>query len=550
MERWLWIFGFAALFGGCGQQNDTQIAADRSSEWVSLFNGRDYSGWKIPISATCEVVDGEMVLRGKEGRFAPEERWIYTERSFGNFILKLQYYCNAGGNSGVALRYPGRENPAYSGYEVQIEHTKTMNPIGSIYNVSRPYATVDGEPVAQDEQWNTLEIRCVGDEITTMVNGHQVAYGRDRRSLRGTIGLQIHDAHAVLRFKDIQFRELPDVILEPPIEEFSQNAPGEFVPLYNGTDLSGWVTYLGGDWQADGAAITGTIDEGTGWLVTENNYSDFILSLDVKVSTGGNSGILIRFPLPENPGQRTQEEALVENNRCLQPAYAGHEVQVWDNPAPDCPNPSGSIYDVGRAYGHTYKSNRPIFRTGEWNHYVIYARGAQLRTYLNGQKVAEALSDRELSGSVGLQVQVLQEEKDKAGVEHVPYRVWFKNIKIKRVGVNPFRPVTETQGGTVAGGASETDLIGVWNTISQYQGSEYPNDFEFAKEGDLLVGYFVKPASKETVSNLSFADGKLTFEFNHPEAGEMKFDGTISAGKMKGDMTGFFGVADLMGRKQ
>jgi len=66
----------------------------------------------------------------------------------------------------------------------------------------------------------------------------------------------------------------------------------------------------------------------------------------------------------------------------------------------------------------------------------------------------------------------------------------------------------------------------------------------------LLVGYFVKPASKETVLNLSFADGKLTFEFNHPEAGEMKFDGTISAGKMKGDMTGFFGVADLMGRKQ
>jgi hypothetical protein len=159
--------------------------------------------------------------------------------------------------------------------------------------------------------------------------------------------------------------------------------------------------------------------------------------MDAKITEGGNSGILIRFPLPVNPDQRTQEEAWAEGNQHLRPAYAGHEIQVWDYHAPDYANPCGSIYDVGRAYGNLYDKKHqptvPIFRTGEWNNYVIYARGGQIRIYLNGQKVAEALSDRALSGAVGLQVHVLQSEIDEAGVYHAPYWVWFKNIKIKEV---------------------------------------------------------------------------------------------------------------------
>jgi hypothetical protein len=278
MKQLIGIISIAVLLVGCGQQTDSQTVNAPEGKWISLFNGQDFTGWILPEFGTCEVVNGEMVLTGKPGQASPEGKYLFTQKSFGNFILKLQYRTNAGGNSGIAIRYPGDGNPAWTGYYVQILVGQDKHPTGSIHNISRAYAAVEGESIARDEQWNTMEIRCVGDEITTIVNGHQVAYGRDRRSLRGPVGLQIHDKDTVLRFKDIQIKELPDAVLEPPIEDCLQHALGEFTPLYNGTDLSGWVTYWGGDWKADGAAITGTIEDGIGWLVSEKKlwrlYSD------------------------------------------------------------------------------------------------------------------------------------------------------------------------------------------------------------------------------------------------------------------------------------
>ena len=70
-------------------------------------------------------------------------------------------------------------------------------------------------------------------------------------------------------------------------------APGEdWVPLFNGKDLSGWVNIGNEKWQVDGGTIHGqAMTQGYGYLRTEKNYKDFHLSLRFKCEGDGNSGV-------------------------------------------------------------------------------------------------------------------------------------------------------------------------------------------------------------------------------------------------------------------
>src|SRR5690349_3506436 len=74
-------------------------------------------------------------------------------------------------------------------------------------------------------------------------------------------------------------------------------ADGEFTPLFNGTDLTGWVQQGGtAKYTIEGDVIVGTAVPNTSnsFLCTERHYGDFELELEFKVSKELNSGIQIR----------------------------------------------------------------------------------------------------------------------------------------------------------------------------------------------------------------------------------------------------------------
>ncbi|WP_397569875.1 DUF1080 domain-containing protein [Schlesneria sp. T3-172] len=182
--------------------------------YQSLFNGRDLSGWEGvggDREACWSVIDGVLTCSGKKGP------WLRSADEYGDFNLRLDYLVSKGGNSGVYVRVPAdgnhhRDNdtqPA-AGFEVQIlddtapEHAalKDFQYSASIYD----FVGADPRNSRPLGEWNSLEINCLGQKITTWHNGVQVTNISAEelphlalRSVKGFLGLQNHSTVVGLR---------------------------------------------------------------------------------------------------------------------------------------------------------------------------------------------------------------------------------------------------------------------------------------------------------------------------------------------------------------
>ena len=91
----------------------------------------------------------------------------------------------------------------------------------------------------------------------------------------------------------------------------SEAPPGEWKTLFNGRDLEGWHSYgetaANPGWIVEDGAIVLDVGEDTtemtgGDLITNEQYENFELELEWKLSEGGNSGVF--FGVQRNPGTR------------------------------------------------------------------------------------------------------------------------------------------------------------------------------------------------------------------------------------------------------
>ena len=136
---------------------------------VELFNGKDLEGWSAmvpgqPIGWT--VKDG---ITGNAGG----ANNLVSDRRFWNFILHAEYRVGQGSNGGIGLR--GR-------YEVQILEDfgkpASDHGNGALYNRVAPRVNASRKP----GEWQTLDIRLVGRELTVALNGTKVI---DRQQVEG-----------------------------------------------------------------------------------------------------------------------------------------------------------------------------------------------------------------------------------------------------------------------------------------------------------------------------------------------------------------------------
>lgn len=135
-----------------------------------------------------------------------------------------------------------------------------------------------------------------------------------------------------------------------------------WVNLFDGKTFKGWHNYLSGsisdEWQIeDGAMVFNPNpdkDHGVNNLVTDNDYTSFILSLEWKISEGGNSGIFW--------GVKEDEQYAV-------PYETGPEIQVLD----DINHPDGEkeTHRSGALYDMLAPSQNVVKKVGEWNTCVI-----------------------------------------------------------------------------------------------------------------------------------------------------------------------------------
>lgn len=201
---WIGVVMLGLVAGGALLHTYHANAAEDG--WVSLFNGKDLTGWKISEKGKFTVEDGAIVVRGNRAH-------LFTEKEFKNFDVKCEIMTKAGSNSGFYFHTQYIEEWPKLGYEVQVNCSHS-DPVknGSLWGVVKSY-----DPIAKDDEWYTLEVIVKGKTIVTKVNGKVVVdytepegVTADRRIGKGSFAIQAHDPKSEVRFRNISVKELPE----------------------------------------------------------------------------------------------------------------------------------------------------------------------------------------------------------------------------------------------------------------------------------------------------------------------------------------------------
>ena len=176
---------------------------------VSLFNGKDLTGWTIHGTEKWFVENSELICES-----GPDKQYGYlsTNKTYKSFELTLEFKQEANGNSGVFFR-SSIEGVKISGWQCEV--APVNHHTGGIYEsygrgwLIQPDSTK--EKYLKTGKWNKLKLKVVGDEVTTWLNGHQMIYIKDEKigAGNGFIALQIHDGGGIkVRWKKIMIKEL------------------------------------------------------------------------------------------------------------------------------------------------------------------------------------------------------------------------------------------------------------------------------------------------------------------------------------------------------
>jgi hypothetical protein len=138
--------------------------------------------------------------------------------------------------------------------------------------------------------------------------------------------------------------------------------------LFNGKDLQGWKQMGNQEWSVrDGSIIAKAKEDDSGWLITEGEFTDFVLRLRFRWD-GGDSGIQFRSRLED--GKMAGYQGNLDANRMFATGslleLEGRQV-VRD-----------SLYDVAR-----------LVERGKWTEYEISAIGNHIEIRVNGWKTVE-----------------------------------------------------------------------------------------------------------------------------------------------------------------
>lgn len=175
----------AALW--CGLPGVIAQAEDQDAKWTPLFNGQDLTGWAPEGDAKWAVEDGVLVGRqGEDG--APGD--LFTEKTYGDFTLVVEYKVNWPANSGIWFRYQAPDK-AY-----QADILEYANPVaysGTIYCPGKMFLSInEDKELEKKDDWNTMKIKAVGDHLQVWLNGVQVGDVREDSFAKGRLGFQVH----------------------------------------------------------------------------------------------------------------------------------------------------------------------------------------------------------------------------------------------------------------------------------------------------------------------------------------------------------------------
>lgn len=413
------------------------IQMSTAEGYVSVFNGKDLSGWKglvgnplkrqkMTVKELTEaqekadqilkdawiVENGTLIFNGKGDNIA-------TIKEYGDIEMLIDWKLDKDGKEGDAGVYL-RGTPQVQIWDTSRVKVGAQVGSGGLYNnkthPSKPLKVSDNKL----GEWNTFKIRMVDDKVTVYLNGDLVTDNVvlenfwDRKQAifpQEQIELQAHGTKVY--YRDIFINELP----KKEIFQLSeQEKKVGFKILFDGSDLEQWIPTRGYSINEYGHLWVNPVSKFGGNLYTKEEFGDFVYRFEFRLTSGANNGIGIRAPL--------QGDA----------AYEGHEIQVLDDSAEIYKNLKTSQYH-GSVYGIVASKRGFLKPVGEWNQEEIYVKGNRVKVILNGNLIVDAdLKEASKNGTLdGKPHPGLDRKSGHIGFLGHGTEVFFRNIRVKKL---------------------------------------------------------------------------------------------------------------------
>ena len=295
-------------------------------------------------------------------------------------------------------------------------------------------------------------------------------------------------------------------------------AAESWTPLFNGTNLDGWVKRGGKAAYSveDGCIVgTSTLNTANTFLCTPRDYADFILEYEFKVDPKLNSGVQIRSQAFDKP-----TEFVWAGKTVKVPAgrVHGYQIEIDPNPTQNRWWSAGIYEEAGRAWlypgilggeGKAFtEQGRKLFKQNDWNKVRVEAVGDSIRTIFNGTPCAAVIDSRVPAGFIGLQVHGIGNDKSKDGTQ-----VRWRNLRIAEIAApapNTLSAAEQADGWKLLwDGKSNTG----WRSA---RGEDFPKSGWSMKNGELIVnetGGGEAAAGGDIITREKYSDFELVVDF-------------------------------------
>ena len=183
-----WLFGLLIIFNSCGlgENAGKVIFVEDSNEWFQ--EGR--ASWKF---------DGDQLV----GTSLGGSGFVMTNKKYQNFTLSLEFYPDAGINSGIFVRCKNKEISNKDCYEMNIwdYHPDQESRTGSIVTRAKPM--IDVQTIGK---WNSYKITCESNHIRTWINGKLTTDIFNDDLSEGYIALQAAEP-GIIKFRNVKIKE-------------------------------------------------------------------------------------------------------------------------------------------------------------------------------------------------------------------------------------------------------------------------------------------------------------------------------------------------------
>lgn len=360
--------------------------------FVSLFNGKDLTGWKGLVEnpiARAKMKPAQLEKAQVKADEQMRNDWkvenglllfdgtgydnLCTEKQYGDFEMYVDWMLDPAGpeaDAGVYLR----GTPQVQMWDTARVNVGAQVGSGGLYNnqvhPSKPLMVADNKL----GEWNTMYIKMVGDRVTVILNGELVTddvilenYWDRKQPIFPVeqIELQAHGSKVYYRNIYVKELERPE-----PFQLSAQEKKEGYKLLFDGTNMHSWT----------GNTVDYTLEDGTismipsksfgGNLYTKDEYGNFIFRFEFQLTPAANNGLGIRTPMEGDA------------------AYVGMELQILDSEHPVYKDLAVYQYH-GSVYGIIPAKRGFLKPVGEWNYQEVIANGDNIKVTLNGEVILE-----------------------------------------------------------------------------------------------------------------------------------------------------------------